>query len=337
MAENVLSWETVSGHITQRDLNRYYLLDVYLQAHFSDYVLLPGWFSEHSHLARPEKRDFIASLKRFLLSYRPAGRLTIFRYLNMFFIWQSVNQYDYGTAEGVEMYIKHLMNDIRRRKISVRMARHYLSVVNRFLLTGGQIQRRYEYEFLPKGTYQQQGRDSYTRNELSETNAKLAALSAGSEGLADRVKQAEIRAPMNGTVKQLFANTVGGVVQPGKEIIEIVPGDDALLLEARVQPKDIAFLRPGQPARVKFTAYDFSIYGGLDAKVENISPDTQVDEKGNAFYVVRVRTGQPSFGDDKPIIPGMTAEVDILTGKKTVLSYLLKPVLKAKAYALRER
>ena len=147
MAENVLSWETVSGHITQRDLNRYYLLDVYLQAHFSDYVLLPGWFSEHSHLARPEKRDFIASLKRFLLSYRPAGRLTIFRYLNMFFIWQSVNQYDYGTAEGVEMYIKHLMNDIRRRKISVRMARHYLSVVNRFLLTGGQIQRRYEYEW----------------------------------------------------------------------------------------------------------------------------------------------------------------------------------------------
>ena len=142
MAENVLSWETVSGHITQRDLNRYYLLDVYLQAHFSDYVLLPGWFSEHSHLARPEKRDFIASLKRFLLSYRPAGRLTIFRYLNMFFIWQSVNQYDYGTAEGVEMYIKHLMNDIRRRKISVRMARHYLSVVNRFLLTGGQIQSK---------------------------------------------------------------------------------------------------------------------------------------------------------------------------------------------------
>ena len=100
---------------------------------------------------------------------------------------------------------------------------------------------------------------------------------------------------------------------------------------------DIAFITPNQPATVKFTAYDFSIYGGLDAKVENISPDTQVDEKGNAFYVVRVRTGQPSFGDDKPIIPGMTAEVDILTGKKTVLSYLLKPVLKAKAYALRER
>jgi adhesin transport system membrane fusion protein len=88
---------------------------------------------------------------------------------------------------------------------------------------------------------------------------------------------------------------------------------------------------------VKFSAYDFSIYGGLDAKVENISPDTVVDEKGNAFYVVRVRTNRPDFGDKLPVIPGMTAEVDILTGQKTVLSYLLKPVLKTKAYALRER
>lgn len=176
------------------------------------------------------------------------------------------------------------------------------------------------------------------RNELSETNAKLAALSAGSEGLADRVKQAEIRAPMNGTVKQLFANTVGGVVQPGKEIIEIVPSDDALLLEARVQPKDIAFLRPGQPAHVKFTAYDFSIYGGLDATLEHIGADTITDDKGNAFYIVRVRTTQSTIGEaHMPIIPGMVAEVDILTGKKSLLSYLMKPVLRAKANALTER
>jgi adhesin transport system membrane fusion protein len=176
------------------------------------------------------------------------------------------------------------------------------------------------------------------RNELSETNAKLAALSAGSEGLADRVKQAEIRAPMNGTVKQLFANTVGGVVQPGKEIIEIVPSDDALLLEARVQPKDIAFLRPGQPAHVKFTAYDFSIYGGLDATLEHIGADTITDDKGNAFYIVRVRTTQSTIGEaHMPIIPGMVAEVDILTGTKSLLSYLMKPVLRAKANALTER
>ncbi|MFM2342903.1 MAG: hypothetical protein RLZZ592_2556 [Pseudomonadota bacterium] len=175
------------------------------------------------------------------------------------------------------------------------------------------------------------------RRELSEVLGKLNALNQGAVALADKVDKAQVKSPVRGRVQRLLANTIGGVVQPGKDIVEIVPLDDALVLEAKVLPKDIAFITPNQPATVKFTAYDFSIYGGLDAKVENISPDTQVDEKGNAFYVVRVRTGQPNFGDDKPIIPGMTAEVDILTGKKTVLSYLLKPVLKAKAYALRER
>ena len=99
----------------------------------------------------------------------------------------------------------------------------------------------------------------------------------------------------------------------------------------------VQFIAPGQAATVKFSAYDFSIYGGMDAEVENISPDTVVDERGNAFYLVRVRTKGAKFNDKLPIIPGMTAEVDILTGNKSVLAYLLKPVLKAKAYALRER
>ncbi|NRT55990.1 HlyD family type I secretion periplasmic adaptor subunit [Sphaerotilus uruguayifluvii] len=175
------------------------------------------------------------------------------------------------------------------------------------------------------------------RRELSDVLGKLNALNQGAVALADKVDKAQVKSPVRGRVQRLLANTVGGVVQPGKDIVEIVPLDDALVLEAKVQPRDIAFIHPNQNATVKFTAYDFSIYGGLDARVDNISPDTQVDEKGNAFYVVKVRTAQPSFGDDKPIIPGMTAEVDILTGRKTVLSYLLKPVLKAKAYALRER
>lgn len=176
------------------------------------------------------------------------------------------------------------------------------------------------------------------RSELSDVSAKLGALSEGSVGLADRVKQAEIRSPMRGTVKQLFINTIGGVVQPGKEIIEIVPSDEALLLEARVSPRDIAFLRPGQRALVKFTAYDFSIYGGLDGTVQHISADTVVDDKGNAFYEVRVRTNASTIGPKKlPIIPGMVAEVDILTGKKSILAYLLKPVLRARAAALTER
>jgi adhesin transport system membrane fusion protein len=176
------------------------------------------------------------------------------------------------------------------------------------------------------------------RSELSETNAKLNALSEGSTALEDRVKQTDIRSPVNGTIKQLKVNTIGGVVQPGKDLIEVVPSDDALLLEARILPRDIAFLRPGQKALVKFTAYDYAIYGGLEATLEHISADSVLDEKGNAFFLVRVRTLSSSIGPLKfPIIPGMVAEVDILTGKKSVLAYLLKPILRAKAKAMTER
>ncbi len=176
------------------------------------------------------------------------------------------------------------------------------------------------------------------RSELSETNSKLSTLSEGSAGLEDRVKQTDIRSPVNGTIKQLKINTVGGVVQPGRDLVEVVPSDDNLILEARVLPRDIAFLRPGQKAMVKFTAYDFSTYGGLEATLEHISADTVLDEKGNAFFLVRVRTLSTNIGPAKlPIIPGMVAEVDILTGKKSVLSYLMKPLLRAKAKALTER
>jgi len=173
--------------------------------------------------------------------------------------------------------------------------------------------------------------------DLAEAVGKLNALNQGQAGLADKVSKTQVKSPVRGRVQRLLANTVGGVVQPGKDIVEIVPLDDSLVLDARVQPRDIAFIHPGQKANVKFTAYDFSIYGGLEADVENISPDSVVDDKGNAYYVVRVRTHLTGFNEKLPIIPGMTAEVDILTGQKTVLSYLLKPVLKVKSYALRER
>ena len=173
--------------------------------------------------------------------------------------------------------------------------------------------------------------------ELAETTAKLNSLAEGSIGLSDKVTRAVLRAPVRGTVKRLLINTVGGVVQPGKDVVEVVPLEDNLLLEARVQPRDIAFLRPGQKAMVKFTAYDFSIYGGLEGKLEHIGADSVVDEKGNAFYIVRVRTNQPSLGNNLPVIPGMVAEVDIVTGEKSVLTYLLKPVLRASARAFTER
>jgi adhesin transport system membrane fusion protein len=177
-----------------------------------------------------------------------------------------------------------------------------------------------------------------TRKELSEVLGRLNAINEGAVALADKVAKSQVKSPVRGRIQRLLANTVGGVLSPGKDIVEIVPLDDALVLEAKVQPRDIAFIHPGQAATVKFTAYDFSIYGGLDAVVENISPDTVTDERGNnTFYIVRVRTHQTNFSAKMPIIPGMTAEVDVLTGKKTVLSYLLKPVLKARAYSLRER
>ncbi len=175
------------------------------------------------------------------------------------------------------------------------------------------------------------------REELAQTISKVNSLRETGEGLSDRVRQTDVRSPVKGTVKQLYYNTIGGVVLPGKEIIEIVPTDDTLLLEARVRPQDIAFLVPGQKAMVKFTAYDFVVYGGLDGVLEQIGADTILDEEGHPFYEVTVRTTESSLASDKPIIPGMVAEVDILTGKKSVLAYLMKPVLRAKQYALTER
>ena len=173
--------------------------------------------------------------------------------------------------------------------------------------------------------------------ELAETMAKLNSVAETSVGLTDKVTRSVLRSPVKGTVKRLMINTVGGVVQPGKDVVEVVPLEDNLLLEARVQPRDIAFLRPGQKAMVKFTAYDFSIYGGLEGKLELIGADSVVDEKGNAFYTVRVRTDKSTIGNNLPVIPGMVAEVDIITGEKSVLTYLLKPVLRAKARAFSER
>ena len=176
-----------------------------------------------------------------------------------------------------------------------------------------------------------------SRKELSETLSKLNSMSEGEVALTDRVDKSVVRSPVKGVVQRLLINTVGGVAVPAKDLIEIVPLDEALILEARVPHKDIAFLRPGQRAIVKFTAYDYSIYGGLDAVVNNISPDAITTEEGVAYYMVRVQTNNTQLGANMPIIPGMRATVDIVSGRKSILSYLMKPVLRAKAYAFTER
>ena len=180
--------------------------------------------------------------------------------------------------------------------------------------------------------------------ELSEARADQSVVSASNVALVDRLERTTVRAPVAGTIKQVKVTTVGGVVQPGVDLIEIVPRDDTLLVEARVRPRDIAFLRPGLDAMVKLSAYDFSIYGGLAGKVEHVSADAIVDDRPGvapeSYYLVRVRTSQGSRGAGErhlKVIPGMQATVDIRTGRRTVLQYLLKPVLRAKENALRER
>lgn len=181
---------------------------------------------------------------------------------------------------------------------------------------------------------------SEASSQLSEVQAELNRSQATITSAQDRVSRTHVRAPVKGKINRLMINTLGGVIQPGEDLVEIVPLDDSLLVEAHIRPADIAFLRPGQDAMVKFTAYDFSIYGGLPAKLERISADTITNDEDESFYLIYLRTDKNYIDSNKgelEIIPGMTVTVDILTGKKTVLDYLLKPILKAKNEALRER
>lgn len=181
-------------------------------------------------------------------------------------------------------------------------------------------------------------RRSQWRNDLADTLSEIAALNEDSSGLQNRVQLADIRAPVKGVVQQLYINTIGGVAQAGQEVVDIIPTDDRLLVEARIAPQDIAFLNPGQEATVKLTAYDYAVYGGLKAELENISADTITDDDDNTFYRVRVRTEQGEINNEEmDIIPGMTAQVDIMTGKRTVIEFLLKPVLRAWNNSLGER
>ena len=178
------------------------------------------------------------------------------------------------------------------------------------------------------------------QTELAATNIEMQAIKEGLAGLQDRKTRADIKSPVDGFIKDLKVYTVGGVVQPGQEFIEIVPKDDQLLVEAKINPKDIAFLYPEQPAIVKITAYDFAIYGGLKGKVVSISPDAVTNEEGDSFYIVTILTEESALqrkGEVLPIIPGMIASVDILTGEKTVMEYLLKPFIKTLNESLNER
>ena len=178
-------------------------------------------------------------------------------------------------------------------------------------------------------------------DEMNKRRSENNSLRENIVTIQDRLTRTEILSPMRGTVKRILINTVGGVLKPGETIMELVPLDDALVVEARIKPTDIGFIKPNQKAVIKLTAYDFSIFGGLEGAVEDISADTIEDKRGDPYYLVKLRTKEHNMvsreGKELPIIPGMQASVDIITGEKTVLAYLLKPITKAKQNALTER
>lgn len=177
--------------------------------------------------------------------------------------------------------------------------------------------------------------------QKTDALAELSVLEESARGESTKVARTDIRSPVDGIVNTMMINTIGSFVQPGAVISEIVPTSEKLLIEARISPKDIAFVRAGQRALVKITAYDFSIYGGLDGEVVNVSPDSILDTKtGEPYFEVRVKTGRSVLKKENTVFeitPGMVCGVDIMTGRKSILSYLMKPINKAREEALRER
>ncbi|HAU1322393.1 TPA: HlyD family type I secretion periplasmic adaptor subunit [Legionella pneumophila] len=238
------------------------------------------------------------------------------------------------------------MRELNQLEKSLELAQKELNLT-RPLLKGGSVSE-VEVIRLERTVSEIKGNIEKFKSEeldrLNKARSELFALIEANKADKDRLTRTTVRSPVYGIVKQIKMKTIGGVVQPGNDLLEIVPLDDTLLIEAKIRPSDIGFIHPGQKAMVKITAYDFSIYGGLDGVVEHISADTiideQTDKKEESYYIVKVRTEKNYLGTEKnplPIIPGMQATVDILTGHKSVLQYLLKPILKAKQSALRER
>ncbi|MBU1657468.1 HlyD family type I secretion periplasmic adaptor subunit [bacterium] len=178
------------------------------------------------------------------------------------------------------------------------------------------------------------------KKELNEVSAEISRLEAQQIEFTDQVERTMVKSPVQGIVQKLFVHTVGGVVKPGADLVEIVPTNKKLFLEIKIKPSDIAFIHPGAEAKIKVSAYDYAIHGGLIGRVVNISPDTITDNKENTFYLIHVETEKNYLGSPEHplnIIPGMTASVDIVTGKKTVMQYILKPILKSKQYVFSEK
>jgi len=181
---------------------------------------------------------------------------------------------------------------------------------------------------------------SQALGEKSEVESELAGLSEKLKSIGDRVYRTELRAPVDGVINKIAITTIGGVIESAQRLVEIVPTDDELKIVAQVLPSEVAFIRPGLPAKVKITAYDPQKYGSLDGKVVRIGANSVTDQEGNAFFEIEVRTDKNFMGDESaplPITPGMVAQTEIITGKRTILEYLLKPIFRARDRAFTER
>jgi adhesin transport system membrane fusion protein len=181
---------------------------------------------------------------------------------------------------------------------------------------------------------------SQALGDLNEVESKLSAIKENLTSVTDKVNRTELKSPVEGVVQKVYVRTVGGVIQPAQKLMEIVPVADDLMIRAKVMPADVAFLRPGQPVKVKVTAYDSQIYGTLDGKLERIGANTVEDSQGNPFFEIDVRTDKNYLGtEDKPlrIFSGMVSETEVITGKRTILTYLMKPVLRTKDRAFTEK
>ena len=233
--------------------------------------------------------------------------------------------------EGVKsrvdfLRLKRDANDIHERLTAARLSMPRLqSVITEYR------KKREENRLLFK---------SKAQSELTKVSAEIERIKANKTALSDQVERTVVRSPVDGIVQRLFVHTIGGVVKPGEDLVEIVPSDDNLYLEVKIKPSDIAFIHPGADAMVKVSAYDFAIHGGLKGTVISISPDTVTDEQGDTYYKIHIKTEKNYLGSPeqpKKIITGMTVDADIVTGQKTVMQYILKPILKSKQYVFSER
>ena len=232
-----------------------------------------------------------------------------------------------GVKSKIELFkLKRQVNDIKNK---------YESTKNSIPKLQSQIKEIKDRIKTLKLQYQNQAKD-----KLTDAITEYLSLKAQIQSYKDTVKRTIVKSPITGIIKKMYVNTIGEVVKPGGNIVEIVPVHDTLLIKTKIKPRDIGFLYPGQKAIIKFSAYDYTIFGNMVGKVVLISPDTEEDRKGNVFYIVYVKTDKNYLeknGKKLKIKPGMTANVDIVTGKKTVMDYILKPILKTKTYIFTEK